>query len=102
MKKFMRSCVLASALLVAFAGPAFAQYQAAPYGSQPYSSPAPYGQPNPYAPAMQPGGLMPASFFAALVAAYEEHARYWSGKGIALTPRELLARQWGVRYSQLS
>jgi hypothetical protein len=105
MKKFTATCVLASALLF-FSGVA-AQYQPAPYGSQPYGSqpyggPAPYGQPNPYAPAMQPGGLMPASVFAGLVAAYEEHARYWSGKGVALTPREIVARQWGVRYAHLS
>ncbi|GEM_PF-2824579 len=102
MKELMRSCVLASVLLVVLAGVAFAQYQAAPYGSQPYSTPAPYGQPNPYAPAMQPGGLMPSATFAALVAAYEEHARYWNSKGMALTPRELPARSWGVRYSQPS
>ncbi|HEY1270305.1 MAG TPA: hypothetical protein VGH16_23810 [Candidatus Binatia bacterium] len=101
MKNLTRSCILASALLSLTAA-AFAQYQPAPYGSQTYGAPAPYGQPNPYAPAMQPGGLMPSATFAALVAAYEEHARYWSGKGVVLTPRELFARQWGVRYSQLS
>ncbi len=102
MKKYMASCVLASALLLALFGSAAAQYQPAPSAAQPYGQPAPYGQPNPYAPAMQPGGLMPASVFAALVAAYEEHARYWNSKGVALTPRELAARQWGVRYAQLS
>jgi hypothetical protein len=96
MKNFTRSCVLASALLVALAGAAFAQYQAMPYGGQTY------GQPQPYGSKLQPGGLMPASVFAALVAAYEEHARYWSGKGVALTPREISSRQWGVRYAQLS
>src|ERR1051326_9217319 len=95
MKKYMASCVLASAVLLLFAGAAAAQY-----GAQPYGSPAPYGQPQPYGSTMQPGGMMPASVFAGLVAAYEEHARWWSGKGVNLTPHELPARSWGVRYSQ--
>ncbi|HKA33804.1 MAG TPA: hypothetical protein VKH64_11355 [Candidatus Binatia bacterium] len=97
MKKLMPSCVLASALLLAVSGAAFAQY-----GAQPYGSPAPYGQPNPYAPATQPGGTMTATVFAALVAAYEEYARYSSSRGVALTPREIVARNYGVQYSQPS
>jgi preprotein translocase subunit Sec61beta len=102
MKKYMALCVLASAVLLLFAGAATAQYGAQPYGSQPYGSPAPYGQPAPYGSAMQPGGMMPASVFAGLVAAYEEHARYWNSKGVALTPRAIVAQQWGVRYAQVS
>jgi hypothetical protein len=97
MKKYMASCVLASAVLLLLAGAAVAQY-----GAQPYGSPAPYGQPQPYGSAMQPGGMMPASVFAALVAAYEEHARYWNSKGVALTPRAIVAQQWGVRYAHVS
>ncbi|HEY6198943.1 MAG TPA: hypothetical protein VI231_10055 [Candidatus Binatia bacterium] len=97
MKKYMASCVLASAVLLLFAGAAAAQY-----GAQPYGSPAPYGQPQPYGSTMQPGGMMPASVFAGLVAAYEEYARYSSSRGVALTPREIVARNYGVQYSQLS
>ena len=97
MKKYMASCVLASALLLLLAGVAAAQY-----GAQPYGAPAPYAQPQPYGSALQPGGMMPAAVFAGLIAAYEEHARYWNSKGVTLTPRELPARSWGVQYSQPS
>jgi hypothetical protein len=95
MRTPIRRFIFAAALSLAASGIAAAQYGSQPYGAAPYGSPQPYGQ------AVQPA-QMPSAVFAGLIIAYEEHARWWKGQGVNLTPGELKARHWEVLYSQES
>jgi hypothetical protein len=95
MRTRIRLFFFTAALSLAISGIAAAQYGSQPYGAPPYGSPQPYGQ------AVQPGH-MPSAVFAGLIAAYEEHARWWKSQGVNLTPGELKVRHWEVLYSQES